>query len=103
VKLLDYRSDNELRLTDAVFEDADGRYWHWQKLESSDAYGTGSGVLIQYAVLDTRPTVGTTAVDYEQWEWKSPDGRQAKHFWFELMVRALYLARGWEAMFLTAF
>lgn len=94
---MEYRVYDAAGLTEAVFEDAQGQFWHAQRLEINRGDEQLRDVTIQLARLDRLPPVGQPAKDYDRLASTYGDSLRFKHFWHELMLAAFGGDDGQEA------
>jgi hypothetical protein len=95
--LVEYRANDANGLTEAIFEDAQGQFWHAQRLEFARGDEHLRDVTIQYARLEQPPPVGQLAKDYDRLASAYGDSLRFKHLWHELMLAAFRSDDGSEA------
>jgi hypothetical protein len=97
MRLVKYRANDANGLTEAVFADAQGQFWHAQRLEIDRGDEQLRDITIQYARLEQLPPVGEPAKDYDRLASTYGDSLRFRHFWHELMLAAFRSDDGSEA------
>ena len=101
MQLMDYRRSDEHDLVDAVFLDGDGRYWHFQKVDTRHPTHEQARPRIQLKDLQHTPVIGVVAGDYQQKVLSGKSHLVIDSLWCELMLTALWAVSGWAAMGIT--
>lgn len=98
VRLVDYHVTDAVGLTEAVFENDQGRFWHVQRCEVDRGDEDLRGVTIQHAHLDRLPQIGQPGSDYDEFVTSYGDSLKFRHIWHELMLAAFRSDEGDEAV-----
>jgi len=101
MRLIDYRRSVEHDLIDAVFLDRDGRYWHFQKVDTQCPTREQARPRIQLDELERIPDNGLLAENYHQKALSGKSRLVIDSLWYELMLTALWAGDGWAAMGMT--